>query len=266
MREVLALTRASWQVMTSYRLGFLLSIAGLIAGVIPMFFIADALQPVVADSIRDEGGQYFGFLLLGYVAYTFLLPAVGALPGAMAGGIASGTLEALLNTPARLPFLLLGFSSAQMALIAVRAAVMLAAGAVLGAGFVVAGFGWGIPVLILIIAAYLPFGLISAALVLVFRTPTPLNTGVLAVSALLGGVYYSTSVIPSWMGYLPPFVPLTYGLRALRRAMLQGAGFTDIAGDLGMLVLLAAVLWLVGTAAFLAGLRYARRAGTLSHY
>ena len=40
--------------------------------------------------------------------------------------------------------------------------------------------------------------------------------------SLLGGVYYSTSVIPEVVRPLASVVPLTYGLRALRRTLLSG--------------------------------------------
>ena len=39
----------------------------------------------------------------------------------------------------------------------------------------------------------------------------------LAASTLLGGVYYPTTVIPSWLASASEFVPLGYGLRALRQ-------------------------------------------------
>jgi ABC-2 type transport system permease protein len=266
MREVLALVRSSWLVITSYRLNFLISLAALAVGVVPMYFVTNAIQPVVAHSIRNEGGQYFGFFLVGMVTYTFIVTAVGSLPAAISSAIGSGTLEALLNTPARLPLLLAGFSSFPLLWTSFRASITVLVGAAFGAAFVWDHLALGLPILLLIILAYLPFGLITSALILVFRTATPLNTGVIAVSSLLGGVYYSTTVIPSWIGAFSSFVPATFGLRALRRIVLEGMPVSAVMGDVASLVLFVVVLWGVGMAAFVFALRYARRAGTLSHY
>jgi ABC-2 type transport system permease protein len=266
MSEVIALVRASWLSATSYRFSFVISLGALAVGIVPMYFVAGAIQPVVADSIRTEGGHYFGFLLVGLMTFWFLTSAVGSLPSALGSHIGSGTLEALLNTPARLPLLFLGLCSYPLLWTAARAGLMVVTGALLGATFAWTSFLLGFPVLLLIVLVHVPFALVSSAAVLIFRTPTPLNTAVLSLSMLLGGVYYSTSVIPSWMGNLSQFVPLTYGLRALRRLVLEDMPLSAVMGDLTVLILFGLGLWTVGLAAFVHGLRYARRAGTLSHY
>ena len=63
MSSILALMAAQWQVTRSYRLQTLLSFAGLAFTVVPLFFVAQAVQPVMAQSIQSEGGSAFGFLL-----------------------------------------------------------------------------------------------------------------------------------------------------------------------------------------------------------
>jgi ABC-2 type transport system permease protein len=89
---------------------------------------------------------------------------------------------------------------------------------------------------------------------------------VLLLSGLLGGVYYPTSVIPSWIQSLSSVVPLTYGLRALRRVWLDGVGYREVLPDVLTLAAMALVLLALGIGAFVTGMRYARRAGTLAHY
>ena len=86
------------------------------------------------------------------------------------------------------------------------------------------------------------------------------------VSALLGGVYYPTKVIPSWIQAVSDFVPLTYGLRALRGTFLQGQSISQVLPDILILSGLAAALLSTSWLAFLWSLRHARRAGTLAQY
>jgi len=80
------------------------------------------------------------------------------------------------------------------------------------------------------------------------------------------GVYYPTTVIPSWLHDVSGLVRLTYGLRALRRSVLDRAPLDAIASDLGILSAFAVVLLGSSLVVFAGALRYARRAGTLAQY
>ena len=266
MREALALMRASWLTATSYRLGMLMSIGGLVVTILPMYFVAGALQPVIADRISHEGGDYFGFLVVGILAFSFLSTAVTAVPGAVGSGIASGTLEAMLSTRARLAALIAGLVSYAFTWTAVRGALTIVMAVLLGVRLSAAQSGFALLILALIVAAYFAIGLMAAAMVLAFRTTGPLPQAVLLLSGLLGGVYYPTSVIPSWIQSLSSLVPLTYGLRALRRVWLDGAGVREVLPDVVTLAGMAVLLLAIGVGAFMIGMRYARRAGTLAHY
>ncbi len=266
MREALALMRASWLTATSYRLGMLMSIGGLIVTILPMYFVAGALQPVIAERISNEGGHYFGFLVVGVLAFSFLSTAVNAVSGAVASGIATGTLEAMLSTRARLALLIAGLVGYAFTWTAVRGALTIVMAVILGVRLSAGHSGFALLILALITAAYFAIGLMAAAMVLAFRTTGPLPQAVLLLSGLLGGVYYPTSVIPSWIQSLSGVIPLTYGLRALRRVWLDGVAFREVLPDVLTLAAMAVVLLAIGTGAFVIGMRYARRAGTLAHY
>ena len=121
-------------------------------------------------------------------------------------------------------------------------------------------------ILMLIILAYLPFGLLAAALQLAFRTAGPLPSAVLIASSLLGGVYYPTQVIPSWIQRVSEAVPLTYGLRALRETLLEGASFRAVMPDVATLVGFVLLLTALSLFALSEALHYARRSGTLAQY
>src|SRR5918993_1165803 len=118
----------------------------------------------------------------------------------------------------------------------------------------------------LIILAYAGFGMFTASLVLAFKTPGPLPAAILALSALFGGVYYPSHVIPSWLQLGSYVMPLTYGLRALRQTLLEGASFVTVSGDVMILLALTVALLGSGILVFAAALRYARATGTLAQY
>jgi len=266
LRSILALMRASYLTAASYRLALVLSFVSLIVSVIPVYFVSGALQPVVAESIANEGGQYFGFLILGIGSIYVLTAAISTLPGALSASLGNGTLEALLVTRTPLHHTLTGLIAYPLALAMVRSAILLVGAAIVGVPIAWSGLPLAMFVMLLVLAAYLGVGLIGAALVLVFRTSGPLATGVLMVSGLLGGVYYSTTVIPAWLQDLSALVPLTYGLRAIRMLLLGGAPFAEVFNDISALVVFAAVMFSVSAATFVAALRHARASGTLSQY
>jgi ABC-2 type transport system permease protein len=266
MREILALMRVGWLTALSYRLNLVFSLLGLGLTLVPVYFVAQALQPLAAASISTEGGQYFGFVAVGLAVFFLVSSALLALPNAISGGIGSGTLEALLATPARLPAVLLGLVGFDLSWSALRAAILLLAALPLGVHLLPARAPLALAALLLVLAGYFGLSLGLAAMMLVFRTIGPLGSGLLAGSALLGGVYYSTTVIPSWIQNLSVAVPLTYGLRIMRQALLAGADFEAVSTDLIILSAFSSVLLLCGWLLFEAALRHARGQGSLGQY
>lgn len=266
MREAFALIRASWWTALSYRLSVVLSLASLLVTVVPVYFVARALQSTMAPSIAAQGGDYFGFLIVGMMAFSFLMTAVNTVPTAISSGIATGTLEALLSTRASLPSLITGLIGYNFVWTALKSVLLLAAGLLLGMHLAWGALLSSLLILALIVLAYLPFGLIAAAMVLAFRTTGPLPSAVLILSGLLGGVYYPTQVIPSWIQRLSDVVPLTYGLHALRRTLLEGVPFTAVTQDVVTLVGFVVLLNAVSLFALSEALHYARRMGTLAQY
>lgn len=266
MRGAIALIHASWLAARTYRLRLVISILSLSISVVPIYFVANALQETMADKIVGEGGQYFAFVMVGMVTFLMLPVAVNSLAGSIGGGISTGIFEALLGTRTRLPAILAGMIGYGLLWTALRAAVMLIGGWLLGAAILWSQAGAALLILGLIVLAYLPFGLIGAAMVLAFRTAGPLPQAVIALSALLGGVYYPTQVIPSWLETVSRFVPLTYGLRALRGTLLEGMSLAAVGPDLGVLCGFIVLLTATGWISFQVALQYARRTGTLSQY
>lgn len=266
MREMLALIRAQWMAALTYRLRLLLSLGGVVVGVVPVFFIAEALQPVVGPVLVGQGAQLFAFLVVGTAAMMLIATALGTLPAAIGSGISTGVWEAQLGTPARVWGLLSGLAAYELLWTLAKALVLLLAAWILGAQIEWGGLLLATGVLLLIVLAYLPIGILAGAAVLAFRTRTPLPQVVLVASVFLGGVYYPTQVIPGWLQGLSAWIPLTYGLRAMRRALLEGWSFRQILPDVEMLILFDAVLLMLAAALFAWALEYARRTGTLTQY
>lgn len=266
MRVTLALLRASWLAASSYRLRMLLAVLSLGFTVLPIYYVAGALQPTMADVIAGEGRQYFSFVLVGMATLSLAMVGTQTLPSAIGSGITSGTLEALVGTPARMPSIVAGMLSYQLVWAVVRAVVLLGIGTLFGATLAWGNVLSGLLVLPLVVLPYVALGVVAGALVLAFRTAGPLPQLAIGVSGMLGGVYFPTHVVPAWLEDVSTYIPLTYGLRALRQVWLEGASLQAVRGDLLVLVATNVALLVVAAASFWMALTHARRAGTLGHY
>jgi ABC-2 type transport system permease protein len=266
MRSIWALIRMNWLTYTSYRMNVLFSMLSLVALLIPVYLVGRSLQPVVAESIANEGEIYFGFLIAGLAVMQVVGMSVRSLPNAISSGISTGTLEALFATPTPLPHLLAGMMGYGLIWASFRAVLLVASIGLLGGSLSLEALPVSALILFLTVLAHIPVGIMMAAVVLVFRATGPLVPGLLGVFSLLGGVYYSTSVIPDLVRPLAALVPLTYGLRAFRRSLLSGEPLSAVFGDISVLVLFVGCLTMVSLIAFSWSLRYARRTGTLAQY
>ena len=265
-RAAIALTRASWRTAKSYRVSFALSFVSLIVTIIPVYFVATALQPFMASIIAEEGREYFGFVLLGTAVVAIVSPAVSSFAAAVSGGLSSGFFEALLATPTSLPSLFAGQTGYAFVWALARVFLLMVAGVSLGVDLHWLRLPEALLILAITVAAYVGIGLIGAALVIAVRTNAAIPQGVLLLSTVLGGVYFPTSVLPPAVAPIAEWLPLTPGLRALRQTLLLGYPIGSVSGDLMRVTGLSLAACVAGAVSLKWAFGYARRAGSLSQY
>ena len=73
-------------------------------------------------------------------------------------------------------------------------------------------------------------------------------------------------MFPSWIQSLSVVIPMTYGLRAVRRLVLDDAPLSAVASDVATTAMIAVVCLAVGSFTFRAAFNYSRQRGTLSQY
>ena len=261
-----ALWRASFLTATSYRLRFVQSLVGSLITVVPVFFVARAMQPMMGPTIQSEGRDFFAFLVVGFAVMSFVVMCVDALPSQVAGDINNGFFEALLGAPVGTATILVGLVTYPILFTMLRGIAMLALAAVLGVHFSLTHLPEALVIVSLLAVAHFGVALLATGLMIAFRTTLSIPQVVITASGFLGGVYWPTSVIPSWVYTVSEFVPLTYGLRALRQAVLEERGFGQVAHDVLMLAAFAGCLMSVGVLAISLAIASARRRGTLSQY
>ncbi len=91
----------------------------------------------------------------------------------------------------------------------------------------------------------------------------PIAWAVDALTFLVSGILYPVEVLPHSLHTVAALVPATHALAALRRALLQGASFRELAGELSWLTAFAAVLLPLSALVLRWALRKAARDGSL---
>jgi len=173
----------------------------------------------------------------------------------------------MLATPTRLSVIILSSSLWSYGVTTVQVLVYLLVGGgllgvPLGAGnYLAAAF-----ILLLTVFTFSSLGILAASFVMVLKRGDPVTWLFGAVSALLGGVYYPVAVLPGWLQPLAALLPITYALRGLRLALLQGAAWSALFPDIAALALFSVVLLPVSLLAFRYAVRRARFEGSLTHY
>jgi ABC-2 type transport system permease protein len=80
---------------------------------------------------------------------------------------------------------------------------------------------------------------------------------------VISGVYYPVSVLPQWMQWLSTISPATYALRGIRAALLDGAGLSQVWGDIWPLLIIGAIAMPLGLWVFKRGEIHAKKHGKL---
>ncbi|MGB9722312.1 MAG: ABC transporter ATP-binding protein/permease [Chloroflexia bacterium] len=265
--RVLAFLRRDLLTQVTYRLATLLQLLGMLLSVAAFYFMARLLGPAASPYLSEYGGNYFAFVLIGIAFGGYQAVGLYAFSGAIRSGQMQGTLEAILVTPTRLETFL--GTSALWSFLLASGQVVLYLGmgvALFGAPLGPANVGTALLVLLLSLLAFSGLGILSAAFILVTKRGDPVQFVLSGLSSLLSGIYYPVGVLPTWLQPLSYLFPMTYTLRAIRLALLQGAGSLQVGTELALLGLFAALTLPAGVLAFRLALRQARAEGSLTQF
>ena len=250
----------------TYKFSFVSSFVGILLSSATFYFVAK-LVPPGTPSLGPFGGDYFSFAVVG-VAFSSLLGMFQeGLPAVVRSAQVSGTLEALLVTPASIPTVLFGSSLYSLILQVFRT--------VLHLGVALAFFGMtlgrvNVPgvlsVGVLTVLCFLGVGILSASFILVYKTGSPFGWILGTVSGLLGGVVFPVALLPPWIRWVSSLLPVTYALDGMRKSLLASAGFAEVLPDIAALAVFNIILLPVSLLAFRLAVRKAKKDGTLSHF
>ena len=127
-----------------------------------------------------------------------------------------------------------------------------------------ANFLAALVILVVSSLSFIGLGLIAAVLPLMSPEKGAQATHIFqAVLLLISGVYYETSILPSWIRPFSAVSPATYTLRAMRAALLQGRSLGEMLNTLVLLLATGVLLIPLGLFIFHQAEIYAKKSGKL---
>lgn len=211
--------------------------------------------------------DYVAFIVVGTVLWMWLNMTLWDVGLYLRSEQMHGTLESNWLCPTWRVSLMLGGALAKLLVSVVFLAVSLLEFRLAFGVHVLGGnLGLALLALLLTIPTIHGIGVAFASLVLRFKEANAMVFLVRGLFMIFCGITFPLAVLPGWMQSVAAALPLTYSIRALRGAMLTGATFEQLRGDLLALALFAIASPLAGYALFAVVERGARRRGDLGQY
>jgi ABC-2 type transport system permease protein len=252
---------------TSYRFAFLLDFGNIFFRAFTFYFVSELLGDAVAPMLAAYDGDYFSFVIIGLAFGGYFSVGLSGFASALRRAQTTGTLEALIMTPVPLSLIITGSAAWSYIFTTFRVLVYLLLGTLLlGLDIGDANVAGALLVLLLSIIAFASIGIMAASIIMIIKRGDPITRLFSSVSFLLGGIYYPLEVLPGWLRPVANVLPITYSVRAMREALLNGAGWSTLQGDVIVLALFCIVIFPLSLFGFRLAVERARADGSLTHY
>jgi ABC-2 type transport system permease protein len=267
LNTALAFVRRDFLITASYKTAFAADALGIVFKVITFYYIGAVFGEGVAPSLNAYGHDYFAFLIIGIALLDFVHTSLDTFSVSIRDSQMTGTLEVVLLSPIQLPHMVAYSSLWPYVFTAIRFLTYILTGVILfGLQISVHGIITALVVLLLTILCFAPLGIISAAVIMLFKKGVWFQTIVNGTSVLLAGVAYPVDVLPVWAARISYYLPLTHSVTAMREALLNGKGLADVGGHLLALVFFATVLMPISLWLFQLSVNRTKQLGTLTQY
>ncbi|MGH7649458.1 MAG: ABC transporter permease, partial [Gemmatimonadaceae bacterium] len=210
-------------------------------------------DPVAASDqhVRERGSRYIDFVIPGLLGMNLMGSGIWGIGFAIVDARKKKLLKRLIATPMRRPEYLASFLLSRLTMLSFEVVTLLGFGALI---FGVPLRGSYIGLAFICLLASLTFGAMGLLVASRARTvegASGLMNLVMLPMWVFSGVFFAASNFPRTMQPFIQALPLTAVNNALRANMLQGAGLSQVAGELGI-----TLVWLV--ASFLIALKLFR--------
>lgn len=267
MRPYLAATGAIFRrdltVFLSYRIRFVTTLLSSVFS-ITLFYYLSRLVKVDTFPTPDD---YFAFAVVGLIILSVLQSTLAGPPMLVRQELVAGTFERMALTPfgptwALLSTLLFPFAFA----LAIAVSMLALAALLFGLDVQWATAPLAVPLGALGALAFMPFGILLLAAVIVAKQAAGGAAWVLTLISLVAGLYFPVEVLPSWIEWTSQVQPFTPATDLLRHVLVDTPLPEPAAIGLAKLVGFTVVLLPLSLLVVERAIRLGRKRGTLTEY
>jgi len=251
----------------SYKVGLALGILGGFTGLLQFSFMGEFLSDGNTFPMLERyGGNLLAYLIIGTAFTSFVGVSLNSFQGTIRSEQQMGTLEYLLISNTRLELILvysglMNYISAFINVSILLAVVIFVFNVPLDINLTGAFFA-----MMLTITSLSGIGLMSAGVIIVTKVGDPITWAFTTLTGLLSGVLFPIEYLPNYLKAVSAILPTTHALHALRMALIQNAGFSEIFPQLFVLIIMTLITVPLGFAAIRLGFNRARKVGSLVQY
>lgn len=262
VRAFLAVMRRDLHIYLSYRTR-LASQALTVVFSLTLFYYVSRLVHVSGFGSHQA---YFGFVVVG-IALLSVMYSCFSIPELVRQELIAGTFDRLMLSPFGPIRSVIAMTLFPMLYSFVIAALTLAAGCLLyGLQLHWATVPLSVPVMVVTLFAFLPFGLLFAALTVVIKQGNVGTSWLIALLSIIGGLYFPVALLPHWVQVASKLQPFTAATQVLRHLLVG----SDIGGSsttaLLKLIGFAAVLLPASIVILSRAIRVGQQRGTILEY
>jgi ABC-2 type transport system permease protein len=251
----------------SYRISFLSQLLGNLLVLGLFYYVGRAIGDRPLPAFEPYGGSFVAFLLIGIALTDCVGVSLVSFATQIREAQTTGTLEATVMSPVRLPVILLYSSLWNYFMCGIRFLLYLAIGSRLyGLDMSRGNFSSALLIFLLTVLCFMGIGILWAGIVMLVKRGESLMTAAASLVLLVSGVLYPVELLPRWLQRIGDIVPLTHALEGMRLALLRGASIADLSGTLVTLGGFALVLLTLGIGAFDRAVAIAKHTGSLTQY
>jgi ABC-2 type transport system permease protein len=269
----LVATLGTWQRQWVFFIpNLLINTLGTVAQIAIFYLMARYVAAGAAPFLKEYGGRFEAYILLGIVLNGFLAASLTAYYNAYGEGYWANIFELFVTHPLGVSAFMASSVLFRYLVEAFNLALYLGIGVLLfGVSLGAANYGAFLGILVLAVIAVTGLGLMAASTFTLLNSKgwgNPVTWAVTFLTGIVAGVYFPPEVLPAWVRGIGDWLPQTFALHAGRLALLQGAGWESpaVRADVQRLLLLSALYLPLGLLLFRASLRKAEREGSLTRW
>lgn len=267
MRKAIAFIKRDFQILCSYKLSFLMYWLNIPVGVTTFYFLSKFIDRGRMSIFSGYAGGYFPFVLIGLILFSYLHSILGSFSQGISQEQLTGTLEAVLSNGIKPSTMIICMSLWDLIFSSLTAMVYLLTGILFfGLRFPRVNIVGVMVIWLLTILVFSGIGILFAAFILVFKKGGPLTWFTPSFFSLLGGAYFPIAIFPKYLQFVSHLLPITYSLRALRNAALNGGTLFHLTPDIFVLSIFSVILLPLSIFIFNLAVKKVKRDGSLGYY